>query len=213
MTSKHQLLRMVAVALSMHAIAYRSSAQTSEVGGRVIGPSGDPIREARVYALSTESPSPGRHVEVLTDPDGEFLLSNVRAGQHEIHAYAPEIGYPDNLFAVFQTAPVPSIKLKNGEAIHGIEIQLGPKPGTLTGEVVDEHSHKPLPAASVILRWVERPEYYIESSVDQNGRFTFSVPLHALLITVSCSGYRTWKSTPTTVSSGETYHLVAAMTK
>jgi hypothetical protein len=211
--SHRQLIRTCLLVLSIPALAPSGPSQTGEVDGRVVGASGEPVEGARVYSLSTESVNPGRHAEVLTGPKGEFLLTNVREGQNEIHAYAPEIGYPDNLFAVFQTAPIPTVTMKAGSAIHGVVIQFGPKPGTLAGEVVDDKSGKPLPSASVTLSWKDRPEFYVRSSIEQDGRFTFKVPVRPLLISVTCAGYRDWKSSVVTVSSGGTFPLVVAMTK
>jgi hypothetical protein len=138
-------------------------------------------------------------------------LTGVHAGQNEIHAYAPELGYPDNFYAVFQTGPVPVINVKEGVTTNGVVVQLGPKPGRLTGEVVDERTGKPLPEAAVTLTRADRPEFYIRSSVEQRGTFAFDVPNHPLLISVSCSGYRDWKSSATTVSSGGSFHLAIAM--
>jgi Carboxypeptidase regulatory-like domain len=208
-----RLLRTCTLTLCIHAFALHASPPTGEVDGRVIGASGEPVQGARVYSLPTESANPGRHVEVLTGPTGGFLLTNVREGQNEIHAYAPEIGYPDNLFAAFQTAPVPVVAVKAGTAIHGIVIHFGPKPGTLAGEVVDDKTRKPLPTASITMSWVDRPEYSVRSSVGQDGRFTFNVPVRPLLISVICPGYQPWKSSPVTVTSGGTFPLVVAMTK
>ena len=131
--------------------------KTGDVCGLVVGVTGGPIQGAHVYALSTESANPGRHQEVLTDSKGEFLLKNVHDGPNEIRAYAPDIGYPDNLFAFFQTAPVPVIVLKPGAAVTGVVVHLGPKAGTLAGEVVDKMTGKPLPSASVTLSWADRP--------------------------------------------------------
>lgn len=210
-TSPH-LLGICVLALSLHCVVFADVFQTGEVGGLVVGLSGEPIQGARVYALSTESPNPGRHAEVLTDSKGEFLLKSVREGHNEIHAYAPEIGYPDNLFSLFQTAPVPTVTLKAGATIRGIVVHFGPRPGNLEGEVIDEQTNKLLATASVTLSWVDRPAYYIRSSVEQDGHFTFRIPARPILIVVECSGYRTWKST-ITVPSGQTFPLIVSMTK
>lgn len=205
--------RIFILALAIHIVTFPLLSQTGEVEGRVFGISGDPVQGAHVYALSAESINPARHLEVLTDAKGEFLLENVHEGQNEIHAYAPELGYPDNMFAVFQTAPVPVVTVNAGAVIRGVEVHLGPRPGTLAGEVVDRQTRKPLPTASITLSWADRPDFYARSSVGQDGRFTFLVPVRPLLVVVTCDGYRTWKSTALTVSSGGTFPLAVEMRK
>ena len=197
------------VVLSIYAFA--GSCQAGEVSGHVIGPNSKPIKGAHVYALAVSSPAPGRFPDVLTDSKGAFFLRNVHSGENEIHAYAPEMGYADSLFAVFQTAPVPTVTLKDGETVQGITVQLGPKPGTLSGSVIDAKNRNPLPLSSLTIRWADRPEYSVQSSINQDGTFTFKVPSHPLAITVSCEGYRPWTSNQITISSGEIYTLAVAM--
>jgi hypothetical protein len=94
---------------------------------------------------------------------------------------------------------------------NGVVVPLGPKPGRLTGKVVDERTGKPLPEAAVTLTRADRPDLYIRSSLEQGGNFTFYVPDRPLFISVSCSGYSDWKSAPTTVSSGGSYRLAISM--
>jgi hypothetical protein len=102
-TSRRFVLSGCFVVITCYASFSQCIAQTGEVGGRVVGPSGEPVEGARVYALYTASPSPSRRSDIVTDAKGVFLLRGVHAGQNEIHAYDPDLGYPDNFYAVFQT--------------------------------------------------------------------------------------------------------------
>lgn len=79
--------------LSAQVYACPGAMQAGTVSGRVMGPSGHPIPNARVYALYTNSTGPGRQTEGLADWQGNFLLKNVRAGRNEIHAYGLVSGF------------------------------------------------------------------------------------------------------------------------
>ena len=183
------------------------SLQAGEVRGIVLGPTNQPIPNARVYAFLISSPGRGLIPEVLANAKGEFMLPDVLEGTNEIHAYAPELGFGNNLASALQTAPVPTIKMRRAQRIDGVIVKLGPKPGTFSGSVVNSRTRRPLTFASIGFSWVSRPEYRVSSSVKADGSFSFQVPVQSIRILATADGYKPYQSEPVLIPSGETYHL------
>lgn len=103
---------------------------TGVVSGRVINGAGDPIDGARVMAKTDDPSSPTLAMD-LTDPDGNFSLKGIRAGEGRwIRAKKPQ--YLEGNSDVFDIAPsenldIGTLRLALGASLKGIILGDGGK--------------------------------------------------------------------------------------
>jgi len=164
------------------------------IDGTVVDLEGRPIGDARVYATwSHNDPDSRIRVEVLTDRSGQFHLPSVPAGTATIHAYKIQDGYADTSIPFFLTNPK-SIRVVTAAAdmtTSGVELQLGPKGGRLTGSVVDAKTGQPLPAATFKLIRAPDPGIWVATGLDETGRLLAPSTI-GFRLEVFADHYRSW---------------------
>jgi hypothetical protein len=176
----------LAVLASGHA-----GAQTA-VSGTVVDPRGSPVPGAFVEALPiTKGGFAASLSWKKTDDHGKFSLS-LGEGRYEIRAKDESEGYPDPnaLLSVNADALFPEISVSDRE-LRGIKVRLGPKGGTLDGDVRDKTTEKPISKAKITIRDPRNPQAFVEVFADKDGRFQFTVPPKAVVVSVTAPGYET----------------------
>lgn len=118
------------------------------IRGRVVrADNGQPVEGARVSASNAGS------VPAVSDADGRFELTKLRAGTYALTAYAN--GFPSVAFGSRRLGDAGrTITLAPGQILNGIDFAL-PKGAVLSGTILDERG-EPLPMAAV---WVLRPRF------------------------------------------------------
>lgn len=197
-----------------------SSDGVATVSGRVLTEDGHPVSEASVYLASSNRAAIGRPATVKTDEAGVFKISVKEPGTYVIHAFKPEAGYPDVIFA-FDLAPSQALRrqrinISKGHDLTNVDVTLGPRFGVLHFKVVDERTGRPLATADYKLCQVQAPENCVNSRAV--GEFDTSVPATEISVQISSPGYSKTtymeKNRPfVTVKPGEDRTLVVRLSQ
>jgi len=169
----------------------QSSSGVATVSGRVLTEDGHPVSDASVYLASLNGVAVGRPAPVTTDESGVFKINVKEPGTYVIHAFKPEAGYPDVIFA-FDLAPRKALRrqpinILKGQSLSNVDVTLGPRSGVLHFKVVDERTGQPLATADYKLCQVQAPENCVNSRAV--GEFDTSVPATEISVQISSPGY------------------------
>lgn len=161
------------------------------VSVRVLTEDGHPVSDASVYLASLNGVAVGRPAPVTTDEAGVFKINVKEPGTYVIHAFKPEAGYPDVIFA-FDLAPRQALRrqpinILKGQSLSNVDVTLGPRSGVLHFKVVDERTGQPLATADYKLCQVQAPENCVNSRAV--GEFDTSVPATEISVQISSPGY------------------------
>lgn len=199
--------RFVALALLCASFcATQNQAKSATITGRVIGPDGSEIPNAKVWAMRV--PEEGAsgiagdvHLE-SADNHGRFGIT-LQPGRYVVQAKAEEAGYPDPdaTLSVDPTARFPTIFVGQSD-ISGIVVKLGKKGGVLEGYVYDAQSKTPVAGSKVTLRDPHNPQAIVELFPEKNGHFQFAVPSKPILVLAWAPRYK-----PLTFASGHPLQL------
>jgi hypothetical protein len=164
------------------------------IKGVVVDESGKPIRGAEVHIAENKPFYGHRLIQMYeTDSTGQFVIPNVPWASYVVMAGKEEANYPDTKLAFYSNLAVPTVTLAPSFPTANVKVQLGPKAGTLEIEsVVDALTGKKILTASVTLRRVQNPEFYIMTSA--TGGHILVPSLTDIAIEVSAPGYKLWPS-------------------
>lgn len=177
------------------AALFAQSTAVATISGRVLTEDGHPVPEASVYLAPLDRPGVGRPAVVKTDEAGAFKISPKEPGRYVIHAFKPDDGYPDVIFA-FDLAPNQmlrrrQINVSKGQNLAGVDVTLGLRSGSLHFQVVDERTGEPLAKPDYKLCQIQVPENCVNSRAV--GEFDISVPSTEISVEISSPGYSTRK--------------------
>jgi hypothetical protein len=158
-----------------------------QISGRVIDINNQPVRYAVVRATNVDDPE--LRLEVLSDPDGTFLIPRVPVGSWNVEVVALTLGgytlppvrpQPDGVFR--------NIQVQSGQTTQLPEdFVLEPLPGTIRGRVTRADNGQPIQGArvSAVANNVERGF----ALTDANGNYSFQVPGGEYQVTATAPGF------------------------
>lgn len=157
-----------------------------QISGRVIDINNQPVRGALIRATNTTDPE--LVVEIVTDPDGTFLIPRVPVGTWDVTVAALSFGG----YTLPPVQPTPDgvyrdVQVQSGQTTNVGDFVLEPEPGTVTGTVTDVDTGNPIPNARVTA--VAGTNTRADVTTDANGIYTFSVPAGEYVITAVAPGY------------------------
>ncbi|MCS7300647.1 MAG: carboxypeptidase regulatory-like domain-containing protein [Fimbriimonadales bacterium] len=176
-----------------------------QISGRVIDINNQPVRGAVVRATSTQDPE--LTVEVLSDPDGAFLMPRVPAGTWDVtvvdlafggYSLPPIRPEPDGVFRNVQVQPSQTVEV--GDFV------LEPEPGTVTGTVTDVNTGQPIANARIIATPSGSDRSRADVTTDASGQYSFDVPAGEYVIRAIAPGYQP-ESQTLTVPANQTVTL------
>ena len=166
------------------------------VSGRVTDASGNPVSHALVQALerpqgSVPDGAVGSKLNpwVHADDQGQFQLQ-LAPGRYKILAKDEIDGYPDPLPLLNSdpTAQFPVITV-NGADIRDLQVILGQRGSSMTGQVIDNVTKKAVPGAQVLIADPNNPQAFVKLTADSLGHFRFTVLPKRVRISASAPGY------------------------
>jgi len=157
-----------------------------QISGRVIDINNQPVRGALVRATNTTDPELTR--EIVTDPDGTFLIPRVPVGTWDVTVVSLAFGG----YSLPPAQPTPdgvyrNVQVRSGETTAVGDFVLEPEPGTVTGTVSDVNTGQPIANARVTA--VAGANTRADRTTDENGVYRFSVPAGEYVITAVAPGY------------------------
>ncbi|BCW95732.1 MAG: carboxypeptidase regulatory-like domain-containing protein [Fimbriimonadales bacterium] len=157
-----------------------------QISGRVIDINNQPVRGALIRATNTTDPE--LVVEIVTDPDGTFLIPRVPVGTWDVTVAALAFGG----YTLPPVQPTPdgvyrNVQVQSGQTTNVGDFVLEPEPGTVTGTVTDADTGNPIPNARVTA--VAGTNTRADVTTDTNGVYTFTVPAGEYVITAVAPGY------------------------
>lgn len=169
-----------------------------QIAGRVVDINNQPVRYARVVA--TNDTDPLLTVDVLTDPDGSFLMTRVPVGTYNVTVDSVPPGYtlppvrpaPDGVFRDVQVTSNQTTNLSE-------DFVVAPEPGTVSGTVYDNATNQPIANARIIATVGTQTRG--ETFSDANGQYTLSVPAGQYTLTATAPGYAPQSESVTIVSN------------
>ncbi len=157
--------------------------------GRITRANGSPLAGAQVKAFPLSAFS-GPLPFTLSNEDGSYKLLCPFRGRVRIIVIDEREGFPDTSGALFAPEPdsTPEVNLSE-ETSKEIDVQLAQPDGSITLNVVNSVTGKPISLARVLLRVARNPQIVYSTSINQ-GEFTFDLPLKEITITVGSAGFR-----------------------
>jgi hypothetical protein len=179
--------------------------EVGTVSGHVyVGAGNQPAVAASVYLESLDGPNPGRPSVTKTNGEGGFSIE-VQPGKYAVHAFKPDDGYPDVVFA-FNLEPdqkLKEVKISAGQHLNGLDIRLGPKPAVLSFDVTDAETGALLSSVDYELCQVQHPDWCLRGGAP--GKTEFSSPATDIAIQLGSAGYKTTRY----VENGKTFVSLA----
>ncbi len=172
-----------------------------QISGRVIDINNQPVRYAVVRATNVDDPT--LTLEVLSDPDGTFLIPRVPVGNWNVEIVSLALGgytlppvrpQPDGVFR--------NVQVQSGQtAVLPEDFVLEPLPGTIRGRVTRADNGQPIQGArvSAVANNVERGF----ALTDANGNYSFQVPGGEYQVTATAPGFAPNTQTVTVPREGE----------
>lgn len=156
-----------------------------QIAGRVVDVNSQPVRGALVRA--TNQTDPLLTAEILTDPDGQFLLPRLAVGDWTVEVVGVS-GYtlppirpePDGVFRDVQVAASQTTTLSE-------DFVLEPLPGILKGTVTDEDSGQPIENALITVRAGNNVRG--TATTGAGGEYSLEVPGGEYDVTATFPGY------------------------
>ncbi len=162
-------------------------APPGQIAGRVVDINGQPVRYATVQATSVDDPE--LTVEVLTDVNGNFLMTRVPVGQWNVTVTrVEEGGY--NLPPIRPTGPpqgVFQVTVNSNETtVLPEDFVLEPLPGIVEGIVTDAQTGNPIGNARVFATVANQAR---ETFTNANGQYSLELPAGSHTVTAVAPGY------------------------
>lgn len=164
------------------------------IEGQVVDAEGDPVSGATVYASNVGHLS-GRQPTTYTSEKGGFFLESVPVGRNIVHASKESQGYPNTYFAFFaaDAGTVPEVRVYDKKVTRGVVVRLGPRAGTLEGQILDAETRRPVLNATILLTRADNPRIFISRGPEYpDARFHVLVPPVGFRMQVSAAGYEDW---------------------
>lgn len=184
-----RIARLVALALFLNLVMWAQN--TGTVTGVVVDDRGKPVTQAEVH-IAEKKPFVGHRLVEMhdTDDQGRFVIKEVPFGTYVIMAGKEEAGYPDSRLAFYSNLSVPTVTLSPSVPTASVTVALGPKAGVLAVSTADAANGKKIELASVTLRRVANPNFFITTSA-----FKQQIPVPSLVdvsLEVSAPGYTSY---------------------
>jgi hypothetical protein len=206
-------MRHCVIATVLTLFALTSVAQSDgAITGHVFDDKGNPVSKAKVHIAELNQQQTSRRALRIyeTASDGKFLIQDVPWGSYVVLAGKEEEGYPDPKFAFYSNLQAPTVTLTPSFPKASVNIALGPKAGKLDViEVVDAVTRKKLKTASITLRRVSNPNFFIRTSTTVEE---ILIPSSTrVTVEIEAPGYRAWPEQSQTeeieVKPGEVFKL------
>ncbi len=172
-----------------------------QISGQVIDINNQPVRYALVRATNVDDPT--LTIEVLSDPDGNFLMPRVPVGTWNVTVVSLALGG----YTLPPIRPQPDGVFRNVQVQAGQTTQLPepfvlePLPGTIRGQVTRADNGQPIQGARVVAvaNNVERGS----ATTDASGNYSFEVPGGEYQVTATAPGFAPSTQTVTVPREGE----------
>ena len=165
------------------------------ISGIVLDEHDAPVEGVELTADDSEGAAHiGRFPSAISDSDGRFTLTSVRAGTVTLYTAKQSAGYVDTRWAIEFDRPdlLPTVSVAAGEHAQDVVVRIGPAVGVVRIAVVDADG-KPLPARVQVIR-PDHPEYFLMTGANERGELVLAMPPVAFTLEVSHLGYATWIS-------------------
>lgn len=156
-----------------------------QIAGRVVDVNAQPVRNAVITATNQTDPQLTK--EVITDPDGTFLLTRVQVGEWSVtvtsvegYSLPPILPQPDGVFRDVQVAAGQTTQLSEDFVVE-------PLPGILKGRVTDVETTDPIANAQITVR--AGTTVRATTTTDPGGNYSVEVPGGEYDVTASYPGY------------------------
>lgn len=111
-----------------------------------------------------------------------------------IRAFQGEDGYPDTLWAFYESNSLASaqVTLLEGGVLENVVVRFGPKSAWLIGTVVDNETEKPIEQLSVTMMRDDSPKLSMGVSYNTHrtgGKFVVWIPRRPVRIAISAKNY------------------------
>jgi hypothetical protein len=189
--------------LSSFLIHAQNTGQTrleGRITGTVINEEGDPIQGAQVWAQVADRPIIGALRFVESDANGKFEINRLEFETFHVFAKKEDDKYPDIGSSFYGESPSPTVTLSSQKPVSDLTVKIGPKAGVLAGTVSDKVTGKPI-GAGFMLRRAKNPANLLSTS--QASHYRLLLPAETdITLEVSADGYKTWRYTDPSDSSG-----------
>lgn len=171
-----------------------------QITGKVMDINNQPVRAALVRATNQDDPT--LTVEILSDPDGTYLLPRVPVGDWSVtvttvsqggYTLPPVQPTPDGVFR--------NVQVTSGQTVALEDFVLAPVPGTLKGRVSDVENNSALVNAQVTV--LSGTNVIGTASTDASGEYSLSVPAGTYTVTAAFPGYATGTASVVVISDEE----------
>lgn len=191
MTRSIPVLTLFALMFCVPCLCGQTEPSAGAIEGRVINEEGIGIKEATVYAVAAEDIR--SRITTKSGAGGAFSMTGLPAGNFYLHAYKESAGYPDDLFAFFNTnigSPV-KVPVAAGQTTFDVRIQLGPPAGYLRLSIRNDQD-APVAAQLEFTRIDLGIRGTYKTAVAAEPKVTIMVPPRAFRLTIEADGYAPW---------------------
>jgi hypothetical protein len=162
------------------------------IKGVVVDETGKPLAGAEVHIAENKQFVGHRLIQMYeTNPAGQFLIANVPWGTYVVMAGKEAANYPDTKLAFYSNLAAPTVTLAREFPTVNVNVHLGPKAGILEiASLVDALTGRKIESATVTLRRVQNPDFFIMTSA--SAAHILVPSLTDIAVEVSAPGYKPW---------------------
>jgi hypothetical protein len=201
-----------------------SGAQTSvlyQITGRVFDEASQGVEKVRVCAKPKDYAQVRMIPCGLSDANGDFAINVGRAAHFTIFPEKTAAGYQWQATAFYRNPLMPLVEvvLTESNRTAAVMVPLGPRHGSLAGNVTDASTRRPVEAMRFTMCHVANPrECWTTSVKNANGEFYIGVALVPFTLKITSEGYQDWwgpsgqdMSSPISVAPGERTELACLL--
>jgi hypothetical protein len=173
------------------------------IKGVVVDEQSKPVVKADVHIAENKTFVGHRLVDMHeTDDQGRFVINKVPWGTYVVMAGKEGAGYPDSRLAFYSNLAVPTVTLAPAFPVATVSVPIGPKAGILElAPVRDSKSGKKIDAATVTLRRVQNPDFFITTFA--SGSQVLVPSQVEVSIEIAAPNYKSWPSLAGTHTEGQ----------
>ena len=195
---KHSAWKLILLALLPLAAVQMLRAQSPPVfivRGETQDSSGQKVACVHVCAMP-ENPVSGEFFPcAFTTSNGKFLIGVDKPGKYRLIADRTEEGYMSQYLPFYKqpAVPVPEIVLDGASANPYVQINLGPKAGVLTGNVIDVTTGRAVEDAAIVLCHAADPSVCFQTSAKNvEGKFSVHAGHVPFTLRIKADGFEDW---------------------